>query len=780
MQNNFETPRTGSLLRRIDIPLLLLIVFLAAINIPYWGRQFMVGHDTKNIYLIFHYFYNHLVWYGELPQWLPYGEYGYSSLFYQLCNISPCTYLAGFLGWLLRVKDTLILFKLAAFGDQLLFLFGLHLLSGKLYRNRITCFVICLLGVGCVVWTWQIYWGLRFFYLLPLALYFFYRFFDEHLSWAFWGTLLTLLFSFVGGLPYWAPIYLFLFLVMTLVMLPGHWRAFGTLLRPGWRGGLLALVVVVSTVALGYLLLTCLDGLHNYSPGRATRGMYTDLRTFLTFNDPVWRYAHLFIDGAKLSGAIDGYPDDLILYVGLLPVGILLMAILYVRDRKFCSLFGGLAAILLIAGSGLSSIVLYWLIPGMKTFRHLGLLLALAKILLLLSAGFGIDLLASRLKVRGWLEEHFRPITYFTLLAGLCIIFDMVVSQMVYNPKSWATPMQLALMLPKGGEWIVVRLAVWAVALTLLFACVRLKTLNKRLSPQFALGMLVFVCLIDIGSYQLFQWHNRCQGKYAGRLELTPLRYHDVRKVELSTESKRDDAVIKSSENESYHGFYANIVQHDPCVPVGHIDIFPRGVHELVTARGANPVQGKIWGTFIPFSDPLLLNVLGCNDNKLRFVSQAEYGRTDEEIHGMISSSKVLDTTVILKSDSRLRPVGRPMPDPAPMTYSQTFFNANRLDLDVLVKPGLSGWLVFADTYNPHWKAYVNGKEQPVLEAYGAFKAVAVAGGESKVSFRYENRWQKYAAALLSIVAMVLASGCIVGLIWQLFKGGAETTEVKN
>lgn len=771
MSNKSGLISIGGLVGRIDLFLLALICLLVVINIPYWDSQFMVGSDTKNTYLAFHYFYNHLVWYSELPQWLPYGEYGYSSLFYQICDFSPSSYLTGLIGWALRVRNTLILFKLAAFGDQLLFLLGLHLLSRYIYRHRITCFIICLLGIGSVVWTWQIYWCLRFFYLVPLALYFYYRFFVERLSWAFWATLLTLLFVLVGGLPYWVPIYFYLFLVMTLIMLPEYWRSFGSLFRPGWRDGLLAAVVVSSVIALGYVLLTCLEGLHNYSPGRATEGMYTDLKTFLTFNSPFWRYVHSFIDGTVPYGEEPtGFLTDLNLYVGLLPLGTLLFALLHVRNRIFFSLVGGLAAILLLAANGMSSVVLYWLMPGMKAFRHLGLLLEFAKVLLLLSAGFGLDLLITRLKVRGWLKKHFSTFVYVSLMVGLCVSLDMVVSQMAYNPKCWTSPMQFAAMLPKGGELISIRLAVWGIILTVIFVGGRAPSLGRFLTVRMVTVLLVVACLVDMGTFQCFQWQYSSHSKNAGRLELRPLSYNNRRDKEYTAEAKRDDKIIRYSEDAVYLGYYANIIQYDPCIPARLIQLFPRGVHELVTARGANPVQQKMWGTFLPFSDHPLLDVLGCDANKIRFVTQAVHGKTDREVTSLLSFRKDLDATVILKGGAGQQS-GRSLPGLEAMIYRPTFFNANRLDLDVSVQPGFAGWLTYADAFDRHWKAYVNGKERPVLEAYGAFKAIALEGGTAKVSFRYENRWQQYAMGLLMFGGILSAFGCLAALGWQLFGG---------
>jgi sorbitol-specific phosphotransferase system component IIC len=768
MQNSNKDTSRIHFLQRIDLSLLALILIMLAYNIPYWNKEFMVGHDTKNVYLTFHYYFNHLVWYGELPQWFPYGEYGYSSLFFQICNFTPSTYLVGLLGWLLRVKNTLLLFKLTIFGDQLIFLLGLHLLSRQLYRNRATRFIICLLGIGCIVWTWQIYWCLRLFYLLPLALYFFFRFFDEQSVPAFFATLFVLLFVFTGGLPYWAPIYLYLFLVLTAAMLPGNWRAFKSLAQPGLAGGIIALAVAIAGFALGYLLLTCLDGLHNYSPGRTDSGMHTDLINFLTFSKQMWQYMHSFIDGTLPSKAIPILPDDLNLYIGLLPIGTLALALRSINDRRLNTLFIGLVALVLLAGSGMTSFVLYWLAPGMKTFRHLGLILELAKILLLVSAGFGIDLLITRLNTPNWLKKHFKPITYFLCMACLCVILDIVVAQSVYSVQSWISPMQLATLLPTGGIWVIVRLSVWAFTLTALFTIPRYDSLKSLYSPRRAIYLLIFCCMTDITTFQLYQWQISCRGKYVGRLELKPFQYFHIRSDEPSEETKQNNAVIKLPGDVTDHGYYTNITQQDPCIPVSQVDLISQGVHELLTSRGATPSQEVERDAFIPSNDPQSQIILGCNAPKVRFVTQAQYGNTDQEISNMISTSTTLDSTVILKGNAVKQIVGKPLVDSAAMLYQPGIFNANRLDLNVSIKPDYTGWLVYADAFNPYWKAYINDMETPVLEAYRAFKAIAISGGLSKVSFRYENAWQKRAMMLLVALGIIGSLGCLVALGRQL------------
>jgi len=776
-----KTLSSSSGRQRVDLYLLALVGILLAINLPYWSPDFMVGHDTKNTYLVFHYFYNHLFWYAELPHWLPFGEYGYNALFYQLCDFSPSTYLTGLLGWGLRVRDSLFLFKLSVFGDQLIFLLGLNLLSRRLYNRRLTAFLVCLIGISSVVWTWQIYWCLRQFYLIPLVLYFYYRFLEERTSWCFWAGILMLLSSLVGGLPYWAPIYAFLFIVMTIILLPSRWRSFSCLLRPTAKDLVLIVMIVACAAAVGYVIVTCLAGLHNYAPGRSLGEMRTNLQTYLTYVAPIWGELHAFFDGTLPERLVRlNQPEDLNLYVGLLALAGFAVAFLRVRNVWFYSLAGGMVALALLADSGAVSWLLYWLMPGLDKFRHLGLLLELVKVLLLLAGGFGVDQLLDSIADRERFAGQFRPLLLLSLLAGLCLVLDMLVSSQAYQPAAWSSPMVLSDMLPQGGGWVVLRLAVWALALCALFAIPRIQRLAGVLPATVLPGLVVAACLVDMVSFQGYHWTNRSTAPYAGHLELEPLVFSDSRSRGPSAAAMHKHDIIMSSPGGAYLAFYANALQHDLCVPMGRVDIFPKGVHELVTARGASPSQYDFGETFLPPDDPQLLTVLGCEVPKLRFVTQAEYGRTDGELSELIRNSRLLDTTVILRGDPDRQQAGSKTTDPAPMAYRVKAFTANRLDLDVTVKQGLSGWLVFADAFNPLWTATVNGKETPIMEAYRAFKSVPLGEGTSSVSFRFENTGQSYAMGLLIVAGIFLALGCVIGLGWQLFRGGGAIPSPTN
>lgn len=72
------------------------------------------------------------------------------------------------------------------------------------------------------------------------------------------------------------------------------------------------------------------------------------------------------------------------------------------------------------------------------------------------------------------------------------------------------------------------------------------------------------------------------------------------------------------------------------------------------------------------------------------------------------------------------------------------------------------GWVVLADTFDPGWKATVDGRPSPVLRANVAFRAVAVAGGRHVVEYAYRPLAALLGLGLsgLSLLTIATALGC--------------------
>lgn len=75
------------------------------------------------------------------------------------------------------------------------------------------------------------------------------------------------------------------------------------------------------------------------------------------------------------------------------------------------------------------------------------------------------------------------------------------------------------------------------------------------------------------------------------------------------------------------------------------------------------------------------------------------------------------------------------------------------------------GYVVFNDSYAPGWHAWVDGKPQPILRAYGLFMTVPLSvGGRHQVDFRYEPTSFRF-GAFISLLSLGLLG--FWGMAWR-------------
>jgi len=67
--------------------------------------------------------------------------------------------------------------------------------------------------------------------------------------------------------------------------------------------------------------------------------------------------------------------------------------------------------------------------------------------------------------------------------------------------------------------------------------------------------------------------------------------------------------------------------------------------------------------------------------------------------------------------------------------------------------------LLFSQSYYPGWKAYVDGKQTPILKADYAFRAVSVPEGDHSIRFEYQPRSFIY-GVLLAFIGLILLASC--------------------
>ena len=96
--------------------------------------------------------------------------------------------------------------------------------------------------------------------------------------------------------------------------------------------------------------------------------------------------------------------------------------------------------------------------------------------------------------------------------------------------------------------------------------------------------------------------------------------------------------------------------------------------------------------------------------------------------------------------------------------YRVSFYDYNSLHLEI--EAPQAGYLYFADGYDPHWMATIDGNETPVLRANFHFKAVPVQAGKHTIVFSYNPSTLRYAIAISFLTLLLGVIGWIVSYRW--------------
>jgi hypothetical protein len=197
--------------------------------------------------------------------------------------------------------------------------------------------------------------------------------------------------------------------------------------------------------------------------------------------------------------------------------------------------------------------------------------------------------------------------------------------------------------------------------------------------------------------------------------------------------------------NQLSHAF----LRHDPCESRYFVPVRMRNVDHLLDARSRLDILNETWAPVRrdvdhPLEslgwDPAFARVLSCEAPKLRLVPQALFVEGDARAYGVVKTTPAIDEVVVIPRPSS---PGEATPGGAPPAGAGAVrvlgFSANSLELETDWPASESTWLVYADAHHPDWQATVDGRAVPVEAAYGAFKAVRVPPGKSRVEFRYRG-----------------------------------------
>ena len=668
-------------------------------------RWVPVSSDTADYWHIFYSSYTELFFNNTFSHWLPIGAYGQSNLLFNLMEISSTDYLMMFVGKLLHVKNAVLLFQLSLAADHLLFLFGMYLLSRSLFKRKSS---VVLSTTGSVFalhfLSLQYIQVFRILSWYPLIVYFIARFFRDRRPEMLW-TAVVVFALWCPGTAYLPP---YMILAITPFVVVASWeypQAWRSILSLRFRN--LAMMVVCASVVLLYVYLVreVMVGLDVTKEGRSAAGVATVTSFIGNRNHTVF--------SAQMSLFAGG-----IFYIGLLPIGCVLWGLFGARSAAFHAFMASALLLIWFALSGLFALTLFYYAPFFSRTHYLFMGFYLMRAPLLLAAAAAWDVFSpsrKNLQILLWL-----PIVVAFLL-DLCLYGDgfLLADRNVETFVGLWPPVYFRLAV--FGTFVALALIAWRIShlararLTERWLAVPSPASFVMVTLLAASGVDVFLYSYKSGLTKLIDTESpRYQ---AGRV--TRLRWQPERLDVPQDERQRVGLELPSY----YHtDAYA---QFDACEFSIPPIVIGTSMAKLLTLRDK--------------SDRALQTILGCRAPKVRLMRDAVYVEDETQAATAVQRAPNLAETVILQ-------LPRSYPRPAegssartgnPGTVAVTKFAANALTATVRVGDPEGAWLVYADTYDPRWRAWVNEHEAPVVPAYVGLKAVRVPKGDSVVRMEF-------------------------------------------
>jgi hypothetical protein len=481
------------------------------------------------------------------------------------------------------------------------------------------------------------------------------------------------------------------------------------------------------------------------------------LTTFLTYggNDLTEMWNALLLPSANVenaSGAM-GIND----YVGLVTMICLPVAIFNLRTQESRAFAAVTVAVFALTRGGILATVIYFF-PGMHLFRHVGLITAVLKLLLLGLAGFGLDPLISTVRQRSLTRFATYKILVFSLI-GVLLYVDLYVGGPV-----WANALGKPPPIPLDHASDFIPSALFPVLRGVLLAglAAAVWTSNRPTAAAVAHSSLplCFLIVCIAGDCVLYQ------AEVLSLLHLEQQRISfpalapgmsAMRADAIPTASAQKLAAWRMAKGSQYQIAVSSALQWDPVKPRFRYDWFPKNVQDMWNVLEENNDSNDLAAICIP---------------KFRLVGSTLRAANNADALAQLGSESGWENRVVLTDpDKVVINSGDTSPMPLGNKLHLEIFEADSLTLHVFNAQTVPIWLVYSDAFDPGWHATVNQKPVPVFEAYAAFKAVRLDPGDCMVTFSYHREiW----STCVTLFAFVAALSSAVGLLALLILGIKE------
>lgn len=742
---------------RRDLLLIALIAVLMDLPILLLGHY--AGHDLLELLSLYKYLYSGLLYDHALPQWQPLVFYGIRSSMLQV-PISPFGYATGLIGYLVGWHDAARLLYLSLTAERLLFALSLYYLSLSLYRTRLATVLVPLLGATTIFWFFVPHFNVSSIAFLPLSLLLLLRFARTG-SWRqLWLSGLAIAVS--TPFPLFAPVLALCFAAMGLALILQQPSMAIYASRPSAGSIALFLLCAATVAADAGLLATALDGLKLLANERGADATLP-LRVFLNYSvDPT-------ID-VPAQAMVLGYvkTPQWTAYFGLLPLAGAAIAPFVDKHPALRALTLAALVLIFLTNAGEGAVALFH-VPTMDYFRHLQHLYPTLKVFLILMSGFTLDRMIRSLRDAAAPPRWLTPWTLAFAILGLVAVVDAVAGPIVRDVGTASG----------GGVTAVhlsfLRVAVYGLAGLMAWLLIGRPDANGWRSLVLQ-GLLAAAILFDLASYQ---WQSFRQWAWDRTDDATILSSFKATEPRLPLTREREPqnadqarllagfAAHARALTSTNYAIYETLTSFDRCFPVARVHYLAEGPARLVALRGGKLEQKGV-GSTIPWEDHALMAVLGCESPKFRLVANAVVASSAAERDRLIREAPALDRTVILGpiKDGKAPATAADRP-PVSGQIRLAHYEADEIALDVENPAPYPVWLVYADGYDKGWSATINEQAAPLYQAYGAFKAIAVPPGASRVILRFNAGWWPYALILLRLLPGLLGLAALVALLWK-------------
>ena len=755
------------------------------------------GHDTFQYFTLQHFFLNHAVTTGEVPQWLPYMTQGTVSSWWYVLQAGFLQNALFLFAPLLKAVNFFYIFHLSFFVDELVLLVGCWL-WGRRFLGPMGNFFFCVTTVTGAIWLNQLWYGMHIYFCIPLMIHFMHRFLEvgqwRYLALA--GNLSIL--QMMGNLPYFFPVITFvtfLYFVFFLLFNRPVWRSFLNKLHFSGRTVLALLMIAVSCGLYYYIGSYGTESIVNYNLGRNVNST-APIKDFLNYagNANLNKWKELYLGFC---------PElDYTLYGGLLILPLILWIIPFFRRRDIYKvevilpLLSIIAAVLMFSVGGLIAKVSYYVWPMMKFYRHIGLSATIAKLFVFLLAAY----------VWQWLYKDSLKITeegrrrgseiFLVIMLGIIAIGHLQLDRDVYDRHVMGMVLygsrHLKIFEDVYLHFLFKRFAVVLILSFVLTALCLWWCWLKRGQARLAVFFLILlVHVVDLYMFKFYETKIRTVA-VAGHLDTArfePMPYVPRRDKDVNWQASPRAELIQMMPlyGVLYWSNNSFLYKDEPGSPL-RVDHWLKPLDQMMRAYWGQDIDDtskKPKGIInyrsleFPMDHPAPGKMAGVTQDKIQFFSDVLKVPYEKSIATLIQMPEYQGDIPLVLDPQTSADLNRHLGDNARLTvpYQVTRFEANRLTLNVEAPRAV--WLHYSDVWHEGWRAYVDEKQVPVARSNLAYKIIPVPSGTHTVRFEFFSPWVALAQKILSLNALAWLVGfgiLIAGVLRKESDGRPEAS----